>query len=45
MAVVSHLKDFMKINNEQDKMEKFIPFIQDYVIQVKSLKSYGVIIK
>jgi len=51
MAVVFHLKDFMKINNDQDKMEKFIPFIQDYVIDPskeksycdeESLKSYGV---
>jgi len=51
MAVVFHLKDFMKINNAQDKVKKFIPFIQDYVIKPskeksycdeESLKSYGV---
>jgi len=51
MAVVFHLKDFMKINNDQDKIEKFIPFIQNYVIDPskeksycdeESLKSYGV---
>jgi len=51
MAVVFHLKDFMKIDNDQDKMEKFIPFVQDYVINPskeksycdeESLKSYGV---
>ena len=51
MAVVFHLKDFMKIKNDQDKVEKFIPFIQDYVIEPskeksycdeESLKSYGV---
>jgi len=51
MAVVFHLKDFMKINNDQDKVTKFIPFIQDYVLEPskeksycdeESLKSYGV---
>ena len=51
MAVVFHLKDFMKLNNDQDKVTKFIPFIQDYVINPskeksycdeESLKSYGV---
>jgi len=51
MAVVFHLKDFMKIKNDQDKVEKFIPFIQDYVLEPskeksycdeESLKSYGV---
>ena len=40
MAVVFHLKDFMKINNDQDKIEKFIPFIQDYVIDPSKEKSY-----
>jgi cytochrome c len=40
MAVVFHLKDFMKINNDQDKVEKFIPFIQDYVIDPSKEKSY-----
>jgi len=37
---VFHLKDFMKINNDQDKAEKFIPFIQDYVIEPSREKSY-----
>ncbi len=40
MAVVFHLKDFMKINNNQDKTEKFIPFIQEYVIHPSKEKSY-----
>ena len=40
MAVVFHLKDFMKIKNDQDKAEKFIPFIQDYVIEPSREKSY-----
>ena len=40
MAVVFHLKDFMKIRNEQDKVEKFIPFIQDYVMDPSKEKSY-----
>jgi cytochrome c len=40
MAVVFHLKDFMKINNNQDKVEKFIPFIQEYVIEPSREKSY-----
>jgi len=40
MAVAFHLKDFMKINNNQDKVEKFIPFIQEYVIEPSREKSY-----
>jgi cytochrome c len=40
MAVVFHMKDFMKIKNNQDKIEKFIPFIQDYVIDPSKEKSY-----
>ncbi len=40
MAVVFHLKDFMKIHNEQDNIEKFIPFIQDYVMDPSKEKSY-----
>jgi len=40
MAVVFHLKDFMKIKSSQDKAEKFIPFIQEYVITPSKEKSY-----
>jgi len=40
MAVVFHLKDFMKIKNDQDKVEIFIPFIQDYVLEPSKEKSY-----
>lgn len=51
MAVVFHLKDFMKITMPDEKFSKFIPFVQDYVINPsrdksycgkESLKSYGV---
>ncbi len=51
MAVVFHLKDFMKITMKDEKYSKFIPFVQDYVINPsikksycdkESLKSYGV---
>ncbi|WP_232087471.1 c-type cytochrome [Sulfurovum indicum] len=51
MAVVFHLKEFMKIKDLKDKEDKFIPFIQDYVLypskeksycDEESLKSYGV---
>jgi len=51
MAVVFHLKDFMKITMEDEKYSKFIPFVQDYVINPsrdksycdkESLKTYGV---
>jgi len=40
MAVVFHLKDFMKIRNDEDKARVFIPFIQDYVISPSAEKSY-----
>jgi len=40
MAVVFHLKDFMKIKNDEDKARVFIPFIQDYVISPSAEKSY-----
>ena len=40
MAVVFHLKDFMKIRDEKDKQDKFIPFIQDYVLHPSREKSY-----
>jgi cytochrome c len=40
MAVVFHLKDFMKIRNNEDKARVFIPFIQDYVIDPSAEKSY-----
>ena len=51
MAVVFHLKDFMKITMDDEKFSKFIPFVQDYVINPnrdksycdkESLKTYGV---
>ena len=51
MAVVFHLKDFMKITMEDEKLSKFIPFVQDYVLNPsrdksycdkESLKTYGV---
>jgi cytochrome c len=51
MAVVFHLKDFMKITVDDEKFSKFIPFVQDYVINPsrdksycdkESLKTYGV---
>lgn len=40
MAVVFHLKDFMKIKDDKDKAEKFIPFIQDYTLEPSREKSY-----
>ena len=40
MAVVFHLKDFMKIKNDEDKARIFIPFIQNYVITPSAEKSY-----
>ena len=40
MAVVFHLKDFMKIRSDEDKARVFIPFIQDYVIAPSTEKSY-----
>ncbi|MDQ1325907.1 MAG: hypothetical protein QG567_16 [Campylobacterota bacterium] len=40
MAVVFHLKDFMKIKDNEDKAKKFIPFIQDYTLEPSREKSY-----
>lgn len=40
MAVVFHLKDFMKISMNDEKFSKFIPFVQDYVINPSKDKSY-----
>jgi len=40
MAVVFHLKDFMKITMDDEKYSKFIPFVQDYVIHPSKEKSY-----
>jgi len=40
MAVVFHLKDFIKIRDNNDKARVFIPFIQDYVITPSAEKSY-----
>ncbi len=40
MAVVFHLKDFMKITMNDEKYSKFIPFVQDYVIYPSAKKSY-----
>jgi len=40
MAVVFHLKDFMKISMDDEKYSKFIPFVQDYVINPSRDKSY-----
>jgi len=40
MAVVFHLKDFMKITMDDEKFSKFIPFVQDYVINPSRDKSY-----
>ncbi|SFV58664.1 hypothetical protein MNB_SV-8-1325 [hydrothermal vent metagenome] len=40
MAVVFHLKDFMKITMDDEKYSKFIPFVQDYVIHPSAKKSY-----
>jgi len=40
MAVVFHLKDFMKIRDNSDKAKVFIPFIQEYVIAPSAEKSY-----
>ncbi len=40
MAVVFHLKDFMKITMDEEKFSKFIPFVQDYVINPSKEKSY-----
>ena len=40
MAVVFHLKDFMKITMNDEKFSKFIPFVQDYVIHPSAQKSY-----
>jgi len=51
MAVVFHLRDFMKVSNPSDKKARFVSFVQDYVIHPdpsksycdkKSLESYGV---
>ena len=40
MAVVFHLKDFMKITMDDEKFSKFIPFVQDYVLEPSKEKSY-----
>jgi len=40
MAVAFHLKDFMHIGTHADAVDKFIPFIQDYVISPSREKSY-----
>jgi len=40
MAVVFHLKDFMKITMEEEMFSKFIPFVQEYVIYPSREKSY-----
>jgi len=51
MAVVFHLKDFMKITMNEEKFSTFIPFVKEYVIypsidksfcDKESLKTYGV---
>ncbi len=51
MAVVFHLKDFMKVSDPSAKREKFIEFVTDYALHPdakksycdkESLKSYGV---
>ena len=51
MAVVFHLKDFMKVSDPTAKREKFIDFVADYALHPdakksycdkKSLQSYGV---
>ena len=50
MAVVFHVRDFMKVANPSDKKDRFIAFVQDYVIHPdrsksfcdkKSLQTYG----
>ncbi len=40
MTVVFHLKDFMKITMYDEKFSKFIPFVEDYVINPSQEKSY-----
>jgi cytochrome c len=50
MAVAFHVKDFMKVSNESERIPKAIDFVVDYVLNPskekslcdeKSLKSYG----
>jgi cytochrome c len=40
MAVAFHLKDFMHIETHSDAVNKFIPFVQDYVLHPSREKSY-----
>ena len=51
MAVVFHVRDFMKVENPSDKRQKFINFVTDYVLHPdasksfcdkKSLETYGI---
>ena len=40
LAVVFHLKDFMKVSDPSQKKEKFIDFVADYAIHPDAKKSY-----
>ncbi|WP_353662557.1 c-type cytochrome [Hydrogenimonas sp. SS33] len=40
MAVVFHVRDFMKVENPSEKRQKFIDFVTDYVINPSASKSF-----
>ena len=40
LAVVFHLKDWMKVDNPSEKRPKFISFVKDYVLHPSREKSY-----
>jgi cytochrome c len=40
MAVVFHVRDFMKVDNPSEKREKFIAFVTDYALHPSAEKSF-----